>query len=385
MFSGKRLVPFQEFAPEAQMTLNSIHRDHPVQKAGQAPAAALALQPLPRILIAPVAQALLPVRPTTAAHVPEKTKNLSFRGPFLREEPAFSWTFRQSCSQAPNWIRRIRLCLGATQAAPHLGTQRESAPAPHVTDDAVRVAGGIASSQKRSTAALASFRFGDFPNQRRAPRHPSSGTGTPACAAGNSLRQGTASAVPSQTPSFGASAPEELRCNLHHQFTNQEDTMHAITPRRSFTTIIPVIFRITLSLLLWTLGASAMDLRIAPVQPKDHRIVLTFPIDRSKVEALQRWVNAGHDSWCRDPQAVAAATLRRVSPDLAEFEPTALSLELESTQKTKAVYTFHSLDGTSTYRVTLRRFRFLLSTSGSLRQTIWTPESVEILTRDSRE
>jgi hypothetical protein len=154
--------------------------------------------------------------------------------------------------------------------------------------------------------------------------------------------------------------------------------MHANTPRRSFTAIIPVIFRITLSLLLWTLGACAMDLRITPVAPKEHRIVLRFSVDRVKAEALQRWVNAGHDSWCRDPQAVAAATVRRVSPDLAEFEPTALSLELESSQKTKAVYTFHSLDGLSTYRITLVRHRFLLSTSGSLRQTIWTPESVEI-------
>jgi hypothetical protein len=161
--------------------------------------------------------------------------------------------------------------------------------------------------------------------------------------------------------------------------------MHAITPRRRFTAIIPVIFRVTLSLLLWTLGACAMDLRVAPVAPKDHRIVLTFPVDRAKVEALQHWVNVGHDSWCRNPQAVAAATLRRVSPDLAEFEPTALSLELESSQKTKAVYSFHSIDGHSTYRVTLRRYRFLLSTSGSLRQTIWTPESVEIITRDTRE
>ncbi|HTZ47180.1 MAG TPA: hypothetical protein VMH20_06290 [Verrucomicrobiae bacterium] len=161
--------------------------------------------------------------------------------------------------------------------------------------------------------------------------------------------------------------------------------MHAITSRRSLTATIPVIFRVTLSLFLWTLGASAMDLRVTPVAPKDHRIVLTFPVDRAKVEALQRWVNAGHDSWCRDPQSVAAATLRRVSPDLAGFEPAALSLELESSQKTSAVYSFHSLDGLSTYRITLIRHRFLLSTSRSLRQTIWTPESVEIITRDARE
>lgn len=314
MFLGKRLVPLQEFAPEAQMTLNSIHRDRLVQKAGQALGAALPLQPLPRILTI-----------------------LAFRA-----QRGISRLLKANCYYA-----RL-LCVGAPHAAPHLGTQLK--PAPQVfTDDAVRVAGGITPSQKTSTAALASFRFGVFPNQRRALRHPK------------------------PYPS--------LQC----QSTNQEDTMHVITSRRSFAAIIPVIFRITLSLLLWTLGASAMDLRIAPVPPKDHRVVLTFPVDRAKAEALQRWVNAGHDSWCRDPQAVAAATLRRVSPDLAEFEPIALPLELESSQKTKVVYTFHSLDGRSTYRITLLRYRFLLSTSGSLRQTIWTPESVEIITRDTRE
>jgi hypothetical protein len=264
-------VSFREFALEAPMIHNLIHRDHLVQKAGQALGAAL---PLPR-------------------------------------------TRHRSDPEVPR-------------------------------DGAVCVAGGNALSQRTSTAALDSFRFDAFPNQRRVPRHPQ---------------------------------PHRL---LPHQSTNQEDTMNAM-PRRSFTAVLPVIFRITLSLLLWTVGASAMDLRIAPVEPKDHRIVFTFPVDRAKVEALQRWVDAGHDSWCRDPQAVADATLHRVSPDLAQFESVSLPLELESSQKTKAVYLFHSLDGRATYRITLRRYRFLLSTSRSLRQIIWTPESVEITTTDARE
>jgi hypothetical protein len=110
MFSGKRLVPFQEFAPEAQMTHNSIHGEHPVQKAGQAVGAAL---PLPRSYV------------------------------------------------------------GELYARHHLGTQLEPVSAVEVSsDDAVRVAGGFTLAQKASTAALASFRFGVFPNQRRAPRHP---------------------------------------------------------------------------------------------------------------------------------------------------------------------------------------------------------------------
>lgn len=106
---------------------------------------------------------------------------------------------------------------------------------------------------------------------------------------------------------------------------------------------------------------------------------LEFPVDRAKAEDLQRWVNEGHDQWCRDPQLVAASALRRVSSDSSEFEPT--SLQLESNEKNKAVYTFHSLDGYTTYRITLRRYRFLLRTAGSFQRIIWIPETAEILSR----
>ena len=156
-------------------------------------------------------------------------------------------------------------------------------------------------------------------------------------------------------------------------------------PRRSFTAIIPVILRITLSLFLWTLGASAMDLRVTPAQAKQQRTVFNFPVDRAKAENLQRWVQAGHDTWCRDPHLVADATLRRISPDLAGYESASLPLARETRQKTRTVYVFHSLDGHSTYRITLRRYRFLLPAAGAMRQIIWIPERAEIVTRDSRD
>jgi len=155
--------------------------------------------------------------------------------------------------------------------------------------------------------------------------------------------------------------------------------------RKGISIILPFILRITCSLLLWTLGVSAMDLRLRQILPKEHRMVLDFPIDRAKVENLQRWVNDGHDPWCRDPQLVAAATLRRVSSGLAEFGSASLSLELEHSAKTSAVYMFHSLDGRTTYRVTLGRHLYLLPTAGSLRRIIWIPETVEIVTRDTQD
>jgi hypothetical protein len=154
------------------------------------------------------------------------------------------------------------------------------------------------------------------------------------------------------------------------------------TPHHKFTVVLP---RVILSLLLWTLGASAMDLHLRPIQPKVHRVVVHFPVDRVQVEELQRWVNAGHDPWCLDPQLVATSALRRISPDIAEYESASLSLELVRSNKTEASYTFHSLDGRTAYRVTLRRHLYLLPRTGSIQRIIWIPESAEIGTTDARD
>ena len=164
--------------------------------------------------------------------------------------------------------------------------------------------------------------------------------------------------------------------------------MSSITQQRAqrkLQTILPVISRVIFSLLLWTLGVATMNLTSAQTLPKEHRVVQNFLVDRAKVETLQHWVNAGHDSWCRDPQLVATATLRRVSPEFSDYELASLPLELEHSQKTKAIYAFHSLDGGTTYRITVRRYRYLLPTAGSLRKMIWVPESAEIITRDTRD
>jgi hypothetical protein len=155
--------------------------------------------------------------------------------------------------------------------------------------------------------------------------------------------------------------------------------------RKSLKTILPIILRVTFSLFLWTLGASSMNFVAAQTPSKERRVVQNFPVDRARIENLQRWVNAGHDSWCRDSKLVAAAALRQVSPQFSEFELTSLPLELEHSQKTKAIYTYHSLDGITTYRITLRRYQFLLPTAGSLHKMIWVPERAEILTKPSPE
>jgi hypothetical protein len=223
------------------------------------------------------------------------------------------------------------------------------------------------SKKMTSTAALDSLRHGPLSNQRRVPRHPAGARRTNAerSKQGNSQRYREV-----QQARFVIHPEEVMKANTRQR-----------TPRK-ITTILAVILRITFSLLLWTLGVATMNLAAAQNQPKEHRVVQTFPVDRATVENLQRWVNAGHDTWCRDPQLVAAAALRRVSPEFSDYEPSSLPLELEHSRKTKAIYTFHSLDGRTTYRITLRRYPYLLPTAGSLHKMIWVPESAEIITRE---
>ena len=147
--------------------------------------------------------------------------------------------------------------------------------------------------------------------------------------------------------------------------------------------ILPVILRITLSLALWTL--CALSVTIVEAQTREHRVVQVIPVNRAKVEDLQRWVNAGHDAWCRNPQMVAAMTLRRIAPEFAnyDYELASLTSGDGTVFPTKATYTFHSIDGHTSYRVTLRRYRWQSKTAASLNETIWIPVRSETITRDS--
>jgi len=221
-------------------------------------------------------------------------------------------------------------------------------------------------STKTGTAALDSVCRKPLPSLRRVPRHPA---GASAAAIPRSNSRDATRPQPFQQARIAIRQEEVMNSTIKHPAS------------RDIRTVLPVILRITLSLILWTVGAAAMNL--AAAEPKEHRIVHDFAVDRAKIEDLQSWVNAGHDSWCRDPQLVAATALRRVSPNLADYELASLPLELERSRMTSIVYTFHSLNGNSTYRVTLRRHHWLLPISGSLQKTIWVPERVEIIARDT--
>jgi hypothetical protein len=225
-------------------------------------------------------------------------------------------------------------------------------------------------SSKASTAALETSASRSRPNQRRAPRHPAGGKNRATRAEGQRGKE--------QARSF----PQFQTAIL------QEDAMNATNPistRIHHRTILPIIWRITFSLLLWTLGSASINLTEAQTRPQ--RIVKEFPVDRAKLEHLQRWVNDGHDTWCRDPKLVASLALSRVSPDFIspEFELASLPAERRAAHGTKSIYTFSTLDGRTSYRVTLRRYRWLLSTAGTIDNIVWVPVRIETITRPTTD
>ncbi len=122
---------------------------------------------------------------------------------------------------------------------------------------------------------------------------------------------------------------------------------------------------------------------IASAAPTPHKEVRVPRLDRRAIENLQRWVSGGHDTWCKDAGLVASAELRRIAPEFDgyQFDQVSLPLEAKSRAAGRAVYSYHSLDGRTAYRITLRRFSWLMPIAGDASSIVWVPARVEILTR----
>lgn len=222
-------------------------------------------------------------------------------------------------------------------------------------------------SKKTSTAALESICKGRLTNRRRAPRHPAGERRNDK--AGKQRNN-------ERVAAFG----QALIVIRREDVMDGKDSRGAAGRSR---VILPAILRITFCLAMWTLGA--MTMTIAEAQTREERVAQKIPVDRGRAENLQRWVDAGHDTWCRDPQFVAAMTLRRVAPEFSnyDFESTSLTTGNKKVSPTQAVFTFHSLDGHSSYRITLRRFRWQSKVAASLDDRIWVPVRSEKITRES--
>ena len=146
--------------------------------------------------------------------------------------------------------------------------------------------------------------------------------------------------------------------------------------------ILPVVLRITFCLAMWTMGA--MTMTIAQAQTREHRVVQQIPVDRARVENLQRWVDAGHDTWCRNPQFVAAMTILQIAPEFSNYDSELASLTSgnKKVSSNQAIYTFHPIDGQTSYRITLRRFRWQGKAAASRDERIWVPVRSEKITHD---
>jgi hypothetical protein len=74
-----------------------------------------------------------------------------------------------------------------------------------------------------------------------------------------------------------------------------------------------------------------------------------------------------------------------VAPEFAnyDFELASLTSSNEKISPTMAVYTFHSIDGYTSYRITLRRFRWQGKAGAARDERIWVPVRSEKITRDS--
>ena len=83
---------------------------------------------------------------------------------------------------------------------------------------------------------------------------------------------------------------------------------------------------------------------------------------------------------------MAAATLRRIAPNTqSEYELASSTLEKERETKVRAVYTYHSLDGSVIYRITVRRFESRQRNADAFREAVWVPERAEILTQSRQD
>jgi hypothetical protein len=77
--------------------------------------------------------------------------------------------------------------------------------------------------------------------------------------------------------------------------------------------------------------------------------------------------------------------LRRVAPESSncDFELVSFTTGDDKISPTQAVYTFHSIDGHTSYRITLRRFRWQNKTAASPKDRVWVPVRSEKNYRES--
>ena len=113
---------------------------------------------------------------------------------------------------------------------------------------------------------------------------------------------------------------------------------------------------------------------------EEDRISNECPINRAKVENLQRWVSAGHADWCKDARQVAAEELWRLAADYSGdgFEMKEVKADAISNGENQVTFEWAPLDGRTRYCVTVQRFDWLLPIAKNTESIVWVPTYIEI-------
>ena len=198
---------------------------------------------------------------------------------------------------------------------------------------------------KASTAALSWTIQRWLLNQRRAPRHPAA--------------------------EFTTECEEDV---MKTKFSKM-DVARAGQMERSFRRRIMGI------VLLGILTALPV---MATAQSSVRRVVHVSHLNKEAIENLQRWVSAGHDSWCKNSQMVASAEMQRLALGFSgyRYDQTALPIESRTRGTRQAVYTYYSADGHTAYRITLRRYSWLQPIAGNARSIVWVPAKTEVISSE---
>jgi hypothetical protein len=199
--------------------------------------------------------------------------------------------------------------------------------------------------------------------RRRIPRHP----------AGGSRKQG----------SREASKDEELTRGAEIQSEREEEAMRGwkrieSRTRREVGKKLRAMRAVIVAALLFVAPVVAAA---GPVSHKETRIPR---VDRRAIENLQRWVNGGHEAWCKDAREVATMELHRVAPEFSgdRLDLVSLPANTHKTNAAQAEFSWTSLDGSASYQITVQRYDWLKPLASSISGTVWVPSRVEITRAD---
>jgi len=192
-------------------------------------------------------------------------------------------------------------------------------------------------------------------------------------------------------PASGCASPSDMEGQWKHlevkrapQASPKENAMNGKESVKQETISQNMYGAVCRRMLLALLAGSTAILApaTAAASPSPHKEVRVPRADRDAIENLQRWVSGGHDTWCKDARLVASAEMRRIAPEFAgyEYDLVSLPLETKSQAAARAEFTYTSLDGRKTYRITLQRYAWLLPLAGDARSIVWIPSRMEIVT-----